>query len=211
MLNALTDGSRESESIRWWISYSSTDSRLVSTTSTYLFGDLQFARHPQLTTAVHFVTSSSLTMRCCVLLISVCVASAASFKEGDVPTCHVDSAGRTVVKYTDTLQSHKAFKCTHAGNKCTCGAHPTHRDCRQFDHTDASTHTLGGGCQQPIEGCAGKTLSLFNSANTRICACVDASAVNGKCSQYTWYIGGELWWAGTRAHRRTSAIARRAA
>ena len=124
-------------------------------------------------------------MRCCVLLISVCVASAASFKEGDFPTCHVDSAGRTIVKYTDTLQSHQAFKCTHAGNKCTCGAHPTHRDCRQFDHTDASTHTLGGGCQQPIEGCAGKTLSLFNSANTRICACVDASAVNGKCSQYT--------------------------
>ena len=80
-------------------------------------------------------------------LASATAATGTYFGPSDPPTCHVDSAGRTVVHYKHGL--HQSFKCTHQGSKCTCtNTHPTHHkgSCKEFDHTDGSTHGIHGDC-----------------------------------------------------------------
>ena len=77
---------------------------------------------------------------------------ATMFGANDVPVCHVDSAGRTVVHYTEEHPKHKSFLCTHQSGSCACTAHPTHpTSCRQMHHTDGSKHTLGGDCTSPVK------------------------------------------------------------
>ena len=80
---------------------------------------------------------------------------ATAFGANDMPVCHVDSAGRTVVHYTEEHPKHQSFLCTHQGGRCECKAHPTHHHgkCRQFHHTDGSKHTLGGDCVTPKAFC----------------------------------------------------------
>lgn len=67
------------------------------------------------------------------------------FTKGDAPKCHVNKAGATVVHYDSNV--HVSFKCTHANNVCSCTAkHPTHTNCKEFDHTDGQTFTASGDC-----------------------------------------------------------------
>ena len=87
------------------------------------------------------------TMRSLLLLALAPVATATYFGPSDPPTCHVDTAGRTIVHYKHGL--HQSFKCTHQGTKCTCtNSHPTHHKggCKEFDHTDGSDHNTSGDC-----------------------------------------------------------------
>ena len=82
------------------------------------------------------------------VLASLAGVSATVFGAADVPVCHVDQAGRTVVHYSDDHPLHISFLCSHVGSSCTCKKHPTHHGgkCRQFHHTDGSKHDLGGDC-----------------------------------------------------------------
>jgi hypothetical protein len=83
------------------------------------------------------------------LLGAAFAAPATVFTTGDAPACSVDSAGRTVVHYTNDL--HPSFKCTHqSATTCSCTSnHPTHHKggCQQFDHfASGKTLNSGGDC-----------------------------------------------------------------
>ena len=77
---------------------------------------------------------------------------ATAFGANDMPVCHVDSAGRTVVHYTEEHPKHQSFLCTHQGGSCGCTTHPTHTtSCRQMHHTDGSKHIISGDCTSPVK------------------------------------------------------------
>ena len=53
-------------------------------------------------------------------------------RAGDAPTCSI-VGGHTLVRYSTAF--HKNFKCSHAGQVCSCVDHPTAAgDCKEFDH-----------------------------------------------------------------------------
>ena len=53
-------------------------------------------------------------------------------RAGDAPTCSI-VGGHTLVRYSTAF--HKNFKCSHAGQVCSCVDPPTAAgDCKEFDH-----------------------------------------------------------------------------
>ena len=107
-------------------------------------------------------------MRCAIAFIVLAATSATVFNAGDAATCFVDAEGSTIVHYTVSLHPH--FKCTHSGTTCTCSStHPTHAmgECKEFDHTDGSTHSVGGDCSDAGRPTPAPTLRTPHLAASR--------------------------------------------
>jgi hypothetical protein len=73
-------------------------------------------------------------------------------RTGDAAKCKVVN-GHTVVSYSRAF--HASFKCTHTNGACACTTtHPTLSACREFDHIDGTTNTVGSAadCTPPTAG-----------------------------------------------------------
>jgi len=107
-------------------------------------------------------------MRTCILALAlVGLCSAQNYGRfvatpGSAPKCFVQG-GRTIVQYSKTF--HKSFHCSHDASGCSCTVeHGSHQkgECKQFDHTDATTHKFGGDC---------------SNAGKNQCSCSNGTAV----------------------------------
>ena len=112
-------------------------------------------------------------MRSTIAFALIAATSAVVFHNTSPPTCHVDSAGRTVVFYSNSHPEHKSFLCTHSKKACTCTRHPSHHhgECRQFDHSTGKRLSISGECVDQCKGVSCGNGVCQDGKNTYTCKC----------------------------------------